>query len=93
MLNDDPGVAMDGQYFSTNTSGRIILTDLKNINYLWLGNAVYADVVYQFTTRYFTVEKADNSHIALLRKAWESDIDDSDKYQAYYSTLISALGD
>lgn len=93
MLNDDPGVAMDGQYFSTNTNGRIILTDLKNINYLWLGNAVYADVVYQFTTRYFTIEKADNSHIALLRKAWESDIEDNDKYQAYYSTLISALGD
>ena len=93
MLNDDPGVAMDGQYFSTNTNGRIILTDLKNINYLWLGNAVYADVVYQFSTRYFTIEKADNSHIALLRKAWESDINDSDKYQAYYSTLISALGD
>jgi hypothetical protein len=29
-----------------NVDGRLILTDLSGVNYLYLGNGVYADIVY-----------------------------------------------
>ena len=88
---DDLSVDMSGQYFSTNTSGRIILTDLKNITSMFVGNALYVDIVYQFTTRYFTVEKDANSQLAKLRVAWEADSTNTTKYNKYYSALMAAL--
>lgn len=89
MIEDGEATDMSGQYFSTNTHGKIILTDLKNISYLKLGNAIYADIVYQFTTRYFTVEKDPNSQLALLREKWESYPMNEDN--DYYTALIEAL--
>lgn len=91
--NGEPGSDMSGQYFSTHTNGKIVLTDLQNITNLYLGNALYADIVYQFATRYFTVEKDPNSQLALLRKAWEDDPTNQNKYNKYYTALVNALGD
>ena len=91
MLNDDTSIDMAGQTFSVQTLGRTILTDLHNINYLYLGNALYADIVYQFSTKYFTVEQDPNSYVTLLRVQWEQNPSNLNLYERYYSALVQAL--
>lgn len=93
LQGDEAATDMSGQYFSTNTNGRIVLTDLSNISYLYLGNALYADVVYQYATRYFTIEADANSQLAKYRVAWEADPTNASKYNTYYSALVAALGE
>jgi hypothetical protein len=44
--NDAEAIDMNGQYSTVQTNGRIILTNLKGVTYLYLGNGLYADVVY-----------------------------------------------
>jgi hypothetical protein len=40
------GNLIAGQYSSIKTAGRMILTNLADIKYMYLGNALYADIVY-----------------------------------------------
>ena len=54
---------------------------------------MYADVVYQYATRYFTIEADANSQLAKYRAAWEADPTNASKYNTYYSALVAALGE
>jgi hypothetical protein len=72
------------------TNGRIMLNNLNNVTYLYLGNGLFADIVYQFTTKYYTVEE-ENHSIKKLREVWENNPDDIAAYEKYYDALINAL--
>ena len=72
------------------TNGRIMLNNLNNVTYLYLGNGLFADIVYQFTTKYYTVEE-ENHSIKKLRETWEKNPDDIAAYEKYYDALINAL--
>jgi hypothetical protein len=62
---------------------------------MYIGNAVYADVVYSFFTNYYVVER-EGTVLANMRKKWENAVvtnsEDADiLYAEYYSTLCDAL--
>ena len=89
-MSNNATADMDGQYYETiNTNGRIILTELDNINYLYLGNGLYADVVYQATTKYYSVEKY--GIVKYYKDLWEQNPSDLAAYERYYNSLINAL--
>ena len=88
--NNSEAIDMNGQYSTVQTNGRILLTNLKSVTYLYLGNGLYADVVYQKETRTFTVEES--GYIALLKKTWQDSNLTAD-YEIYYAALCEALED
>ena len=94
-LGSDDTTNMQGQNYSLQTTGRIVLTDVGNVSYMYIGNAVYADVVYSFFTNYYVVER-EGTVLANMRKKWENAVitgsEDADiLYAEYYSTLCDAL--
>jgi len=44
--NHADAVDMDGQYSTVHTNGRMVFTNLKGVTYLYIGNGLYANVVY-----------------------------------------------
>lgn len=81
-------VDMGGQSGAIHTNGRITLTNLNNITSMTLGTGVYADIVYQKSTKYYTFEQGGT--IYELRKAWERSGNTSD-YNAYYTALCREI--
>lgn len=81
------GSLITGQYSSIKTAGRIILTNLADIKYMYLGNALYADIVYQLNTKYYTFE---TGSILWWRQKWEADPDNLTLFNQYYNALIAA---
>lgn len=81
-------VDMGGQSGAVHTNGRITLTNLNNVESLCLGNGVYADIVYQKSTKYYTFEQSGS--ICEYRKAWEYSGSTSD-YNTYYNALCQEI--
>lgn len=84
------GNLIAGQYSSIKTAGRMILTNLADIKYMYLGNALYADIVYQLNTRYYTFE---TGNILQWRQEWEADPENLTLFNQYYNALISAYNE
>jgi hypothetical protein len=58
MKTNDTITDMGGQVNDMiTTHGRIVLSNLNNVDYLYLGNGLFVDIVYQFITKYYTIEK------------------------------------
>lgn len=86
---DSSSVDMGGQIGAIHTNGRITLTNLSNVSYLRLGNGLYADIVYQKSTKYYTFEQAP-SYLYDLRKQWETTGLES-HYNTYYEALCREI--
>lgn len=71
-----------------NVDGRLILTDLSGVNYLYLGNGVYADIVYQEVTRVYTVEITPGTEIFKLKEKWKLTGSQA-AYEQYYRELLN----
>lgn len=82
-------VDMAGQELSVVTDGRVILTDLTNVTGIYLGKGVYADIVYQYLTKQYTVETT-NTNLAQKKATWIASGKQSD-FEIYYESLINAL--
>lgn len=82
-------IDMGGQESSVATDGRIIITDLNNIAGIYLGKGVYADIVYQYITKQYTVEST-NQNIISKKENWLATRSQAD-FNAYYTALINAL--
>lgn len=82
-------VDMAGQELSVATDGKVILTDLTNVTGIYLGKGVYADIVYQYLTKQYTVETT-NTNLAAKKKTWLASGKQAD-FDAYYESLINAL--
>jgi hypothetical protein len=77
------------KYFKIGNTPRVF-ADLSGVTYLYLGNGLYAEVVYLKETRLFTVEETGT--IANLRRKWENSGSAID-YASYYNALCKALED
>lgn len=82
-------VDMDGQGLTVATDGRVILTDLTNVTGIYLGKGIYADIVYQYITKQYTIETT-NTNIANKKATWLASGKQAD-FDAYYKALINAL--
>lgn len=82
-------VDMGGQDLSVITDGRIVITDLNNIAGIYLGKGVYADIVYQYITKQYTIETT-NLNIRDKKKVWLASGRQED-FDIYYNALVNAL--
>lgn len=82
-------IDMDGQELSVTTDGRVILTDLTNVTGIYLGKGIYADIVYQYITKQYTIETT-NSGVASKKAAWIASGKQED-FDIYYKSLVNAL--
>lgn len=78
-----------GQQLSVTTSGRIVLTELSDVESIYLGSGLYADIVYQFITKEYSVETT-NDYVAAKKAIWLASGSTKD-FDIYYDALISAL--
>lgn len=69
----------------TSTGGRIVLTNLSDIDYLKLGNGVYIDIAYQEILTTYTVETT-NGLLKAAKDKWLQTKKDED-YQSFYNLL------
>lgn len=82
----DDGSLISGQYSSIRTAGRMILTNLSDIKYMYLGNALFIDIVYQLNTKYYTFE---TGKLLQWRQDWEKDPENYSLFEKYYRALVS----
>ena len=70
----------------TATGGRVVLTNVSDVDDLYLGNGIYADIAYQEITKIYTVEETPGTVVNIARNEWlESGLDGD--YEHYYRLL------
>lgn len=57
--------------YITNTGGRIVLTNVHDLDYLWLGNGLYVDIAYQEIEKLYSIELDPNSQIYEYKQKWQ----------------------
>lgn len=74
----------------TNTGGRLILTNVKDVDLLYIGSGLYIDIAYQEYHKVYSVELEENTP---LNRAKEQlgDNPSSTQFQAYYDLLVETL--
>lgn len=72
------------------TSGRLVLKNLSDVDNLWLGNGLYADIAYQEISRVYTIEETEGTRIYNLKKEWETK-KTSEAYEEYYNALMAYI--
>lgn len=88
-INKGNSIDMDGQQNEViETSGRIILTNLENINELILGNGIFADVAYQEIIKTYTCE--DEEPVKTYKEIWET-TQTQENYNKYIEKLKDEL--
>lgn len=75
----------------TTTGGRIILTNISDIDYLYLGNGLYVDIAYQEINKVYTVELEPGSLVKLAKDEWLASKTDQILYNRYYMLLQQTL--
>lgn len=73
------------------TSGRLILRNLSNVDYLHLGDGVYMDIAYQEISTIYTIEVTEGSIIKDLKQAWIDNPDNLVAYKNYYDALTAYI--
>jgi hypothetical protein len=71
----------------TSTGGRIVLTNVKDVDKLFLGNGIFADIAYQEINKTYTVEVTPGTPVKLAKDRWEETQLDAD-YEIYYTLLV-----
>lgn len=89
IINDGNPIDMNGQVGVVETSGRIILTNIRNVETLTLGNALYADVVCQQLIKTYTCEK--DEPVKAVKNAWLAKQSDKALYKNYIDILTAEL--
>jgi hypothetical protein len=72
------------------TSGRLVLKNLSDVDNLWLGNGLYADIAYQEISKVYTIEETEGTRIYNLKKEWET-TKNSKVYEEYYNALTAYI--
>ena len=72
-----------------NTGGRFVLTNIANVDLLYMGNAVYADIAYQQIFKTYTIE-LEEGRVKEAKSLWEITKQDS-HWSIYYNALKEYL--
>lgn len=71
-----------------DVGGRLILTNIKNIDHLFIGNGLFVDIAYQELNKTYTVEVTENHPVKIAKDKWEQTQSGID-YQDYYNLLAN----
>ena len=102
LRDDEPLIDLKGTSLNTtfptlgddiafvSTGGRIVLTNVKNVNCLFLGNALYVDIAYQEVSKTYTAELTSGA-LQKAKSNWLKNKTDSN-YTKYCNLLMNTLG-
>lgn len=71
----------------TDVGGRLVLTNVKNVNDLYLGNGLFVDIAYQELNKTYTIEMTLGHPVQVAKEKWKKSNRGSD-YIAYYNLLV-----
>lgn len=74
----------------TSTSGRIVLSNLSDVDMLFLGNGVYADIAYQEINKTYVIENTLGSDVQIAKDKWDK-TPTEENYINYYNKLKNYL--
>lgn len=72
------------------TGGRIILTNVTNVDSLFLGNGLFIDIAYQEIEKTYCVEETPGHVVYKAKQKWENTKSPND-YEIYYNLLVDSL--
>jgi hypothetical protein len=75
---------------ATDIGGRIVLTNISDVDCLYLGNGLCANIAYQEVEKTYTVEVTPGHPIKIAKDKWESSKSLAD-WEIYYRLLESYL--
>ena len=74
----------------TTIGGRIVLTHISDVDYLYIGNGLYVDIAYQEINKLYTVEVIEGGQVYIAKQKWLETNKTSD-YNKYYNLLYQAI--
>lgn len=74
----------------TDVGGRIVLTNARDIDYLYIGNGLYVDIAYQEVNTTYTIETVEGHPIKVAKDKWLASGSLAD-YNDYYNKLYRYL--
>lgn len=72
----------------TSMAGRIILNNVRNVDYLFIGNGLYVDIAYQEVNKTYTTEVTPGSLVYMAKEAWQKG---TGTFEYYYNLLKSTI--
>lgn len=72
----------------TTTGGRLVLSNIDNVDLLWLGNGLYADIAYQEILKTYTAEITEGHPVAIAKSNYNKQPTQAN-WDAYYNLLVS----
>ena len=82
-------VPIEGSDPMREVGGRIVLTNVQNVDELFLGNGLFADIAYQEINKTYTIETV-NGPIKDYKEIWE-ETELQDDWETYYTALENYL--